>query len=236
LAPVMRPGVQGRFMAWNLVANSPATARQVSEMRRSRIAVPVTSQVLPCLGFLIAVLPRDTAKSFMRFEAARACAAGLERGRVAWGNRTPRPPDPAIAVLLSSRESLPRARSLAAISRTRRAAARRRSVVTVPAARGLHPPSCPHQLADRPGQQPGVRRVGHVRRDHRGIRAHPGGAQQLRPAALASSASFSPATASSPHRVVSFISVVGYGTLASSGIRQNRRQEIESLTSAHRLS
>ena len=38
------------------------------------------------------------------------------------------------------------------------------------------------------------------------------------------------------HRVVSFISVVGCGTRPSSGIRQNRRQEIESLTSAHRLS
>jgi hypothetical protein len=55
-------------------------------------------------------------------------------------------------------------------------------------------------------------------------------------AALAHSASFSPATASSPHRVVSFISVAGCGTLPSSGIRQNRRQVIESLTSAHRLS
>ena len=58
----------------------------------------------------------------------------------------------------------------------------------------------------------------------------------LAPAALAHSASFSPATAASPHRMVSFISVVGCGTLASSGIRQNRRQEIESLTSAHKLS
>jgi hypothetical protein len=53
---------------------------------------------------------------------------------------------------------------------------------------------------------------------------------------LASSASFSPSTAVLPHRAVSFISVVGCGTLPSSGIRQNRRQEIESLTSAHRLS
>jgi len=53
---------------------------------------------------------------------------------------------------------------------------------------------------------------------------------------LASSASFSPATAASPHRVVSFINVVGCGTRPSSGIRQNRSQEIESLTSAHRLS
>jgi len=54
--------------------------------------------------------------------------------------------------------------------------------------------------------------------------------------ALAHSASFSPATACSPQRPVSFISVVGCGTLTSSGMRQNRRQVIESLTSAHRLS
>jgi hypothetical protein len=56
------------------------------------------------------------------------------------------------------------------------------------------------------------------------------------PAALAHSASFSPATAPSPQRRVSFISVVGCGTCPSSGIRQNRRQLIESLTSAHKLS
>ena len=36
--------------------------------------------------------------------------------------------------VLSSRESFPLVRSLPAISRTRRAAARRRSVITVPAA------------------------------------------------------------------------------------------------------
>jgi hypothetical protein len=36
--------------------------------------------------------------------------------------------------------------------------------------------------------------------------------------------------------VVSFISVVGCGTFPSSGIRQNRRHETGSLTSAHRLS
>jgi hypothetical protein len=55
-------------------------------------------------------------------------------------------------------------------------------------------------------------------------------------AARASSASFRPSTAALPHRVVSFISVAGCGTLPSSGIRQNRRQVIESLTSAHTLS
>ena len=56
------------------------------------------------------------------------------------------------------------------------------------------------------------------------------------PAALAHSASFNEATAASPHREVSFISVVGCGTVPSSGIRQNRRQLIESLTSAHSVS
>ncbi len=55
-------------------------------------------------------------------------------------------------------------------------------------------------------------------------------------AALASSASLQPSTAAVPQRVVSFINVVGCGTLPSMGIRQNRRQVIESLTSRHRLS
>ena len=53
-------------------------------------------------------------------------------------------------------------------------------------------------------------------------------------AALASSVSLSPSTAAVPHRVVSFISVVGCGTAPSSGIRQNIRQVIESDTSRHR--
>ena len=55
-------------------------------------------------------------------------------------------------------------------------------------------------------------------------------------AAFASSASLQPSTAAVPQRVVSFISVVGCGTVPSSGIRQNRRQVIESVTSAHKLS
>jgi hypothetical protein len=55
-------------------------------------------------------------------------------------------------------------------------------------------------------------------------------------AALASSASLHAATATAPHRVVSFIGVAGCGTRASSGIRQNRRQLIESLTSADKVS
>jgi hypothetical protein len=38
-----------------------------------------------------------------------------------------------------------------------------------------------------------------------------------------------------PHRVVSFISVLGCGTRPSIGIRQNRRQVIESATSRQRL-
>jgi len=55
-------------------------------------------------------------------------------------------------------------------------------------------------------------------------------------AAFASSASLSPFMAAVPHRVVSFISVVGCGTGTSSGIRQNTRHVIESETSRHRLS
>ena len=51
--------------------------------------------------------------------------------------------------------------------------------------------------------------------------------------ALTSNASFNPSTAALPHRVVSFISVVGCGTAPSNGIRQNRRHVIESVTSRH---
>jgi hypothetical protein len=55
-------------------------------------------------------------------------------------------------------------------------------------------------------------------------------------AALANSASLSPSTAADPHRVVSFINVVGCGTCPSNGSRQNIRHVIESDTSRHTLS
>ena len=51
--------------------------------------------------------------------------------------------------------------------------------------------------------------------------------------ALASSTWFRPSTAVDPHRVVSFISVVGCGTAPSNGMRQNRRHVKESATSRH---
>ena len=54
--------------------------------------------------------------------------------------------------------------------------------------------------------------------------------------ALASSTRFNPSTAVDPHLVVSLISVVGCGTAPSNGIRQNRRQVNESLTSRHDVS
>ena len=53
--------------------------------------------------------------------------------------------------------------------------------------------------------------------------------------AFASNASFNPSTAPSPQRVVIFINVVGCGT-PPSGIRQNRCQVIESVTSRHNVS
>ena len=51
--------------------------------------------------------------------------------------------------------------------------------------------------------------------------------------ARASNASFKPSTATWPQRVVIFINVVGCGTRPPSGIRQNRCQPIESVTSRH---
>jgi hypothetical protein len=59
---------------------------------------------------------------------------------------------------------------------------------------------------------------------------------RLAAAAFASSASFNPSTAAEPHRMVSFITVVGCGTDPTNGIRHKRRQVIESDTSRHRLS
>ena len=86
---------------------------------------------------------------------------------------------------------------------------------------------------NRFGQQPRIRRIRHVRRTTvvsartRPVR------NTLASAALTSSASLSPSTAALPHRVVSFINVVGCGTNPSNGIRQKRRQVIESPTSRH---
>ncbi len=143
-----------------------------------------------------------------------------------------------IARLVSSRPSWARVRIVAAISRARRPAARRRSLITVPVAppaactRRAARTSLPTALASSPASagKTTFAATTVVSARTRPVRS------SFCSAALAHSASFSPATAASPHRVVSFISVVGCGTLPSSGIRQNRRHEIESLTSAHKLS
>jgi len=58
----------------------------------------------------------------------------------------------------------------------------------------------------------------------------------LAAAALVNNASLSPSTASTPHRVVIFINVVGCGTDDPNGIRANRCQLIESVTSRHTAS
>ena len=73
------------------------------------------------------------------------------------------------------------------------------------------------------------RSVGHIRWDHRGVRANRLVRNTFASATLASKASLSPSTAALPHRVFSF----GCGTAPSNAIRQNRRQAIESVTSRH---
>jgi len=78
----------------------------------------------------------------------------------------------------SSRPCAERNRSFAAMPLARRAAA-----VPQPGAgratRGLDPPAGDRDPADRLGQQPRVGRVGHISRDHRGVRPEPVGPQQL---------------------------------------------------------
>ena len=143
-----------------------------------------------------------------------------------------------IAWVPSSRPSRARVRIVAAISRARRTAARRRSVITVPVA---PPAACTRRAARtslptaRASSPAPVGKTTFAATTVVSARTRPV-RSSLAPAALTSSASFSPATGPSPHRVVSFISVVGCGTGPSSPIRQNRRQLIESATSAHKLS
>lgn len=54
--------------------------------------------------------------------------------------------------------------------------------------------------------------------------------------ALATSAALSSAISSGPQRVVIFISVEGCGAVPPIGMRQNRAQDTESVTSAHNVS
>ena len=100
-------------------------------------------------------------------------------------------------------------------------------------ARSLNPAPGRGNTADRLGQQTGIGRIRHVRWDHRGVGPHPRRAQQPRLRSLGQQHLVQPPTAVAPQRVVSFINVVGCGTTPSSGIRQNRRHMIESLTSRH---
>ena len=159
---------------------------------------------------------------------AAACAAALS----ARSARSPvaRP----IAALPSSRPSRARARIVAAISR-----ARASGPPPVPhcrpagPARGLHPPRRPHQLADRLGQQPLIGRVGHVRADQRRIGPHPRRAQQPGPSRLSLQRLVQPGHRRLPapggqlhqRRRMRHLGI-------QADHLQNRRHEMESLTSA----
>jgi hypothetical protein len=93
-----------------------------------------------------------------------------------------------------------------------------------------------HQLAHqrhRPGQQSGIGWILNVGRHHGGVGADFPVFTNFAASARASSASFSPSTASSPHRVVIFDKVDGAGADPSRLSRQKISHEIESLTSRH---
>ena len=128
--------------------------------------------------------------------------------------------------MLWSLPSLLRACIWAAISRARRPAARRRSVTLAPVA---PPAACTHRavrtspataLANSPPSVGYATVAAITVVSARTLAAR----SNFCPAALAHNASFSPATTCGPHRLASFISVVGCGTGPSSPIRQNRRQ------------
>jgi hypothetical protein len=100
---------------------------------------------------------------------------------------------------------------------------------------GLDPSPGRGDPAARLGQQPRLGRKGAVGRHRGGVGAQPRQRSSLASVARDSSASLQASTAVGPQRVVSFMSVVGCGTWASSRIRQNRRQLMELTTSRHRL-
>jgi len=99
----------------------------------------------------------------------------------------------------------------------------------------LHPLAGGHQLADRPRQQPHIGRVGHVRCDHGRVDPQLAAAQQLVVGELAKQRGVELLDDLGPQRRTSLLKVVGWGTGWSSGMRQNRRHDSESLTSRHRL-
>ena len=94
----------------------------------------------------------------------------------------------------------------------------------------------PTQLADRVLEQVGVGGVVDIGLDHGGVDPQLPGPQQLVVAQLAEQRLVELVDDPGPQRPTSLTRVVGCGTGWSSGMRQNRRHEIESVTSRHRLS
>ena len=72
------------------------------------------------------------------------------------------------------------------------------------------------------GQQSRIGWIGHIGRYHCHVHADPVSAQQLHLRRLGQQGLIEPVDRRRPHRVVSFINVVGCGTNPSNGIRQNR--------------
>jgi hypothetical protein len=94
----------------------------------------------------------------------------------------------------------------------------------------------PTQLADRVLEQVGVGGVVDVGLDHGGVDPQLPGPQQLVVAQLAEQRLVELPDDPRAAATEELDRVVGCGTGWSSGMRQNRRHEIESVTSRHRLS
>jgi hypothetical protein len=93
-----------------------------------------------------------------------------------------------------------------------------------------------HQTNDAPGQQTAVGRIGDIGRHDCRVRPDPSVFSTLLSAAFLNRASFSSSIASDPHRLVIFFNVEWFGTDPPRGMRQNRDQLTESVTSRHNVS
>ena len=153
----------------------------------------------------LSMTPGSSRPGGPRSAAAAPHRAGLRRSLLRSGELASSPVTRRIARVVSSRPSLPRERSLLAVARTRRAAVP--SPVRHDSGRTAPPAACTRRaVTHAASRRPWPAAPSRSGRPHSPqspwYRPAPARCARFCPAALAHSASFSPATAASPHRVV----------------------------------
>lgn len=213
------PGAAGDPLDRCRASRRPGGCGSGPRTRRVRCRVVWSSLIARCsrpFAWPVALLSarralRATVSASRIAASARAASSPVIRCTVAWA---------------SSRCCASRSFNLPAIARARRPAVRRRfrDRVRVASPSALIRSTARVIFVIAFGQRARVGRVGDVGLEHRGVGADLSVRSSFAAAALANGASFNPATAASPHRVV-FISVVGWapGCRTGSGRTAARR-------------